>query len=863
MSDYSIPIPRHNTSRHGTPFAIKEKSGIVWHSPQAAPTPFSAVPEELRSRPQWVIWRYGPPRPGGKRPKMPYNPLSFATASVADPSTWATFDEALAALKSRRGSFDGLGYVFRADDPFTGIDLDGCVNGDVVDPDARDLITTLLGAYVELSVSGNGIHAIVRAQLPGPGRRRGAVECYDRSRFFVVTGHALSEPGPIANAQAIISTLYAKLGGTSGETTSSGASPSPSASAPTPAPTSTPVSLDNDFVAWLWKNKHRLLDPKGIPFGATAQLRALLERDELPPALRAKGDSPSERRALIVRQLGRTGYMPEEIYVLSLHLWNRHGYASKRAKDMITDVMRLITAADLKPEKYSRYSLDRHTAYVRTRPKGNLPATPEPPATPAHVPTPHRAPCSSTAYLDVLQRLEVDGVIVAPRRERADAAHVSLKTAQRMEARLQAEGVLQIETYTQTDKGRYTRASLIRMTHRECPDPTPSPDAPPHTTEEIAANSTPHTEDSSADAPKNTPTQEFTLDVRTKSKDTPDDVRTKSKTAKLSIRTAQTDVWAVNFAIRKRGEHSVCVRGGGDASGATAATAAPHTPCAASGSVSGDVPPIAPATPSVCDLVRDALDAYGTSGGKSAFRRVVTHLRTVGGCEVSEEAIERVYRAELEQRRRVRADVALRVRVEGMSMGQCEALLRSLANRMASDRELASSLERQPFMRDPITGEDTEVRRSRMTPAALRARAGIWSRQYDLVAEIQEARCAQRAEGEAARVTPAPVGTQRGVDDMRPSGEGVPATSPPVALLATADAIAAMLSALPDAWEDVQALILAAGISRHSMVMSVWDGTADAARWMVARRLVEALPCAEDGNAVPFLTFVPVVAWDR
>ncbi|MEI6776498.1 MAG: hypothetical protein WCK70_06325 [Chloroflexales bacterium] len=240
--------------------------------------------------------------------------------------------------------------------------------------------------------------------------------------------------------------------------------------------------------------------------------------------------------------------------------------------------------------------------------------------------------------------------------------------------------------------------------------------------------------------------------------------------------------------------------------------------------------------------MRDALDAYGTSGGKAAFRRVVTHLKTVGGCEVSEEAIERVYRVELEQRRRVRADAALRVRVEAMSMRQCEALLRSLANRMASDVELASEVDRQPFMRDPVTGEDTEVRRSRMTPAALRARAGIWSRQYDLVAEIRDVRrapCAQEWEAVRAAAT---VGS---LNDMMPSGEDVPILSPPAAPLATADAIAAMLSALPDAWEDVQALILAAGISRRSMVTPVWNGTAAAARLMVARRLVEAQQYAD------------------
>ncbi len=32
VSDYSIPIPPHNSHRHGTPLNIKEKSRIVWHA---------------------------------------------------------------------------------------------------------------------------------------------------------------------------------------------------------------------------------------------------------------------------------------------------------------------------------------------------------------------------------------------------------------------------------------------------------------------------------------------------------------------------------------------------------------------------------------------------------------------------------------------------------------------------------------------------------------------------------------------------------------------------------------------------------------------------------------------------------------
>jgi len=40
------------------------------------------VPEELRARPQWLIWRFGPRRKDGKRPKLPYSPRTLDAASV-------------------------------------------------------------------------------------------------------------------------------------------------------------------------------------------------------------------------------------------------------------------------------------------------------------------------------------------------------------------------------------------------------------------------------------------------------------------------------------------------------------------------------------------------------------------------------------------------------------------------------------------------------------------------------------------------------------------------------------------------------------------------------------------------------------
>jgi primase-polymerase (primpol)-like protein len=101
-------------------------------------------------------------------------------ASSTDPATWSTFDAALVAASAA----DGIGYVFTADDPYVGIDLDaGLSESD------RGAIVGRLDSYAEFSVSGTGIHVIVRASLNGHRRNRsGPFEVYDQGRYFVMTG---------------------------------------------------------------------------------------------------------------------------------------------------------------------------------------------------------------------------------------------------------------------------------------------------------------------------------------------------------------------------------------------------------------------------------------------------------------------------------------------------------------------------------------------------------------------------------------------------------------------------------------------------------------------------------------------------
>jgi putative DNA primase/helicase len=158
-----------------------------------------AIPQELRDRDQWVLWRFE--ERGGRRTKVPLAAREWESgtrASSTNPETWAPFRAALDCVEIG-GVGDGVGFVFSADDPYVGVDLDQGLS----EPD-RAAILLALDSYSEASVSGGGVHVIVRATLNGRGRnRRGPFEVYERGRFFVVTGeHVRGTPATIEDRQA-------------------------------------------------------------------------------------------------------------------------------------------------------------------------------------------------------------------------------------------------------------------------------------------------------------------------------------------------------------------------------------------------------------------------------------------------------------------------------------------------------------------------------------------------------------------------------------------------------------------------------------------------------------------------------------
>jgi putative DNA primase/helicase len=173
------------------------------------------VPACLRERAQWVCWQYI--ERDGKATKCPISPTKGGNASSTDVATWGTFAQAVAACQA--ADLDGIGFVFSADDPFTGVDLDNCIDPTTGQPKPwAQAILNQLDSYAEVSPSGVGVKVIVRASKAGPrckvGYEDGAVEMYDRGRFFTVTGERLASCAADAeDRQAALEAVYKQVFG--------------------------------------------------------------------------------------------------------------------------------------------------------------------------------------------------------------------------------------------------------------------------------------------------------------------------------------------------------------------------------------------------------------------------------------------------------------------------------------------------------------------------------------------------------------------------------------------------------------------------------------------------------------------------
>lgn len=156
---------------------------------------YAQVPDELREWNQWMLWMYK--EIDGRWVKVPISPWTGRAADYREPSSWASFDEAVEAL-AKYPDCEGIGFVFTDEDPFVGIDMDGCIDANGLLSPAAEKLVKQFSSYTDLSRSKRGVKIIIKGRKPPgskcistaiPGIKQ--LEIYQTKRFFALTGQCL------------------------------------------------------------------------------------------------------------------------------------------------------------------------------------------------------------------------------------------------------------------------------------------------------------------------------------------------------------------------------------------------------------------------------------------------------------------------------------------------------------------------------------------------------------------------------------------------------------------------------------------------------------------------------------------------
>lgn len=173
------------------------------------------IPQQLRERRQWVLWKYV--TRDGNPTKVPFSP-NGKPAKSDDSATWSALEDCVPHI----AKYEGVGFELSAVDPYVGIDLDGCREPETgeVEPWAKEIIKAA-DSYSEVSPSGTGVKIFVRGEWPHGGRKKQfdtdgevcektpGIEVYAERRYFAVTSIRIKGISPvIEERQEFLDWLY-------------------------------------------------------------------------------------------------------------------------------------------------------------------------------------------------------------------------------------------------------------------------------------------------------------------------------------------------------------------------------------------------------------------------------------------------------------------------------------------------------------------------------------------------------------------------------------------------------------------------------------------------------------------------------
>ena len=161
---------------------------------------YSNIPIELKELNRWVLYRLYWDEKRGKYDKKPFNARTGGFAQSNNPNTWCDYETAIGVVDL----YDGLGFMLG--DGIFGVDIDGV---ELNAPLVKEVLTTL-NSYAEVSPSGKGIHVICLGKKPEGACRKANFECYDKGRFFTVTGNRIGNYSTLKDCTEAIKPLHTK-----------------------------------------------------------------------------------------------------------------------------------------------------------------------------------------------------------------------------------------------------------------------------------------------------------------------------------------------------------------------------------------------------------------------------------------------------------------------------------------------------------------------------------------------------------------------------------------------------------------------------------------------------------------------------
>jgi hypothetical protein len=200
------------TERRGTDDKVK---AVAIPAQSIRVSPNDNIPDELKGLNQWCVFRTYPDKEKiGKLKKAIISPVNSAFAQSDTPESWVSYAQAKAYME-RYNHYNGL--VFALSKGIVFIDIDHAIkDGEIVSPEAKRLLELLPDTYTEKSVSGTGIHILLKGGLPDDAYRRNnekGIEMYDNRRFICITGNTINGSREIKDYSGSIADIAYEFAG--------------------------------------------------------------------------------------------------------------------------------------------------------------------------------------------------------------------------------------------------------------------------------------------------------------------------------------------------------------------------------------------------------------------------------------------------------------------------------------------------------------------------------------------------------------------------------------------------------------------------------------------------------------------------